>query len=81
MRAVFAEDSQRYQSAFIGQVLPVLWESASGPGAQGWEMSGLTGNYLRVHARAPRSLWNEITPVRLSSATPDGLCGEIQFQL
>jgi threonylcarbamoyladenosine tRNA methylthiotransferase MtaB len=81
MRAVFAEDSQRYQSAFIGQVLPVLWESASGPGAQGWEMSGLTGNYLRVHAQAPRSLWNEITPVRLSSATADGLSGQIQFQL
>jgi len=79
MRAVFAEASQAYQSAFIGQVMPVLWESATGLGVQGWEMSGLTGNYLRVNARAPRSLWNQITPVRLSALTPDGLFGQLQI--
>ena len=32
MRAVFAEAAQAYQSSFIGQVLPVLWESATGIG-------------------------------------------------
>ena len=79
LRAAFAEATQAYQSAFIGQVLPVLWESATGLGAQGWEMSGLTDNYLRVNAQAPRSLWNQITPVQLSSITSDGLLGQIQF--
>jgi hypothetical protein len=78
MRLVFAEAAEAYQSAFIGQVLPVLWESASGPGAQGWQMSGLTGNYLRVNAQSPRSLWNQITPVRLAELTADGLFGHIQ---
>jgi threonylcarbamoyladenosine tRNA methylthiotransferase MtaB len=78
MRAVFAEASQAYQSAFIGQVIPVLWESAAGLGEDGWEMSGLTGNYLRVNARSSRSLWNQITPVRLSTLTPDGLFGQVQ---
>jgi threonylcarbamoyladenosine tRNA methylthiotransferase MtaB len=79
MRAVFAEASQAYQSAFIGQVMPVLWESAAGLGEDGWEMSGLTGNYLRVNAKASRSLWNQITPVRLSTLTPDGLFGQVQI--
>jgi len=78
MRAVFAEASQAYQSAFIGQVMPVLWESAAGLGEDGWEMSGLTGNYLRVNARSSRSLWNQITPVRLSASTTDGLFGQVQ---
>ena len=40
-------------------------------------MSGLTGNYLRVNAQLPRSLWNQITPVRLSAMTADGLFGQL----
>jgi hypothetical protein len=28
-------------------------------------MSGLTDNYVRVHATAPQDLWNEITNVAL----------------
>jgi hypothetical protein len=41
-------------------------------------MSGLTDNYLRVNARAPRSLWNQITPVRLTGINGDAMHGEIQ---
>jgi threonylcarbamoyladenosine tRNA methylthiotransferase MtaB len=78
MRAVFAEAAQAYQSAFIGQVMPVLWESACASGVDGWELSGLTGNYLRVNANSARSLWNQITPVRLSAITADGLFGQVQ---
>ena len=78
MRAIFAQAADDYQSRFIGEVLPVLWESATALGPQGWEMSGLTGNYLRVRAHTPRGLWNEITPVRLSGTRPDGLTGQIQ---
>jgi threonylcarbamoyladenosine tRNA methylthiotransferase MtaB len=79
LRAVFAEAAHAYQSAFLGQVLPVLWESATGLGAAGWEMSGLTGNYLRVNAQSSRSLWNQITPVRLSALTCDGFFGQVQI--
>ena len=77
VRAVLAEAAQAYQAAFIGQVLLVLWESATALGPQGWQMSGLTGNYLRVSAHAPRQLWNQITPVRLTTLTPTSLQGAI----
>jgi threonylcarbamoyladenosine tRNA methylthiotransferase MtaB len=77
MRAAFAEAQHVYQQAFLGQVLPVLWESAAVLGPEGWELSGLTGNYLRVHARAPRQLWNQITPVRLSRLAEGHIQGNI----
>lgn len=77
MRQVFAEAAQVYQAGFVGQVLPVLWESASAFGPQGWQMSGLTGNYLRVHAAARQELWNQITPVRLERVSGEALIGTI----
>jgi threonylcarbamoyladenosine tRNA methylthiotransferase MtaB len=77
LRLVFAQAAQAYQSAFLGKVLPVLWESAASLGPQGWEMSGLTGNYLRVNAYAPRGLWNQITPVRLTGQAETHLLGSI----
>jgi threonylcarbamoyladenosine tRNA methylthiotransferase MtaB len=77
MRAAFARSAHAYQSAFLGQVLPVLWESAASLGPQGWEMSGLTGNYLRVNAYASRGLWNQITPVRLTGLAETHLQGAI----
>ena len=75
MSAVLAETASQYQASLIGQVLPVLWESATSLGQQGWELSGLTDNYLHVYAHAPRQLWNQITPVRLTEASPKGMRG------
>jgi threonylcarbamoyladenosine tRNA methylthiotransferase MtaB len=77
MRAVLAESADHYQQGFIGQVLPVLWESTTALGSESWHMSGLTDNYLRVSARAPQQLWNQITPVRLLSSDGDGMTGQI----
>jgi threonylcarbamoyladenosine tRNA methylthiotransferase MtaB len=77
MRQALSQAAHAYQSLFIGQVLPVLWESASSLGPQGWEMSGLTGNYLRVSAHAPHGLWNQITPVRLTALADTHLLGNI----
>jgi len=77
LRAVFEKSAAAYQDSFLGQVLPVLWESAAGLGPDGWELSGLTDNYLRVSARAPRQLWNQITPVYLASPCAGGLQGTI----
>ena len=79
LRKALADSGQAYQKRFVGQVLPVLWESATTLGPQGWEVTGLTDNYLRVDALAPRHLWNTITPVRLSALTEHGLSGQIQF--
>jgi len=77
MRAALKESEQEYQAAFIGEVLPVLWESASALDAEGWSVSGLTDNYLRVQAYAARQLWNEITPVRLLAPAREGLRGQL----
>jgi threonylcarbamoyladenosine tRNA methylthiotransferase MtaB len=77
MRQVLAESEQRYQGAFLGQVLDVLWESAAALGPDGWQMSGLTGNYLRVSAEAPQQCWNHITPVRLVGLQAAGLQGQL----
>lgn len=77
MRAVLASSAGQYQAGFIGKVVPVLWESATAFGADGWTLSGLTDNYLRVNARAPRHLWNQITPVQLNEIEGDHLLGKI----
>jgi threonylcarbamoyladenosine tRNA methylthiotransferase MtaB len=77
MRQVLAESEQKYQGAFLGRELDVLWESAAALGPDGWQMSGLTGNYLRVSAHAPRQCWNHITPVRLTGVLPSGLQGQL----
>jgi threonylcarbamoyladenosine tRNA methylthiotransferase MtaB len=79
LRAVLAEAEREYQAGFVGQVLPVLWESAIALGPRGWQMSGLTGNYLRVNTQAPRDLWNQITPVRLASLAGDHFSGQIML--
>jgi len=78
MRSVLAASSLAYQQGFIGQVLPVLWESATRLGPQDWQMSGLTDNYLRVSAQAPRQLWNQVVPVRLTGLSEAGLQGKIE---
>jgi threonylcarbamoyladenosine tRNA methylthiotransferase MtaB len=78
MRQLLAESAGRYQDRFLGQVLPVLWESATGYGPDGWHLSGLTDNYLRVSTRAPHQCWNRITPVRLMSIQGEVLQGQLQ---
>ncbi|HEX7976863.1 MAG TPA: MiaB/RimO family radical SAM methylthiotransferase [Anaerolineales bacterium] len=79
LRQVLAEAAAKYQAGFLGQVLPVLWESATGVGPEGWELSGLTDNYLRVHARAPRHLWNQITPVQITAMDGPEMRGSIRL--
>ncbi len=77
MRQVFDRSAREYQSLFLGSILPVLWESAAALGPQGWRMSGLTDNYLRVSAFAGKHLWNRITPVLLDTFQGDGILGTV----
>lgn len=77
LRALFGELSESYRKAFLGQTLEVLWESTSELDEWGWQMEGLTGNYIRVSAHAPSPRWNEVNRVRVTALTPDGLRGEI----
>jgi len=63
---------------FVGQETSVLWESVTQLDSQGWQLEGLTGNYLRVEAVAPQPRWNHLDRVKLTRQTKDGLVvGEI----
>jgi threonylcarbamoyladenosine tRNA methylthiotransferase MtaB len=77
MRSILAGSAAAYQARFLGHVLPVLWESTTAVGPEGWQLSGLTDNYLRVSAQAPQHLWNRITPVKLTGLTEDGILGQM----
>jgi threonylcarbamoyladenosine tRNA methylthiotransferase MtaB len=81
VRQALAESAAAYRTRFIGAEMPVLWESATSLGPAGWQLSGLTDNYLRVTALAPQDLWNQLTPVLLTALSPDGLVGNITFDI
>lgn len=77
LRDALAESAERYRSRFLGETLEVLWETAHALGPDGWELSGLTDNYLRVEATAPEPLWNRITPVRLERSREEKVWGSL----
>ncbi len=77
LREVFAESAAAYRTRFIGQTLTVLWESTGQLSDSGWQMEGLTDNYLRVAASAPEPRWNRLEAVRLIGLSEDSLRGEI----
>jgi threonylcarbamoyladenosine tRNA methylthiotransferase MtaB len=77
LRALLSESAQVYQQRFLGRTLPVLWENVTAMGSESWHLSGLTGNYLRVKAQAPRYLWNKITPVHLTGIRNGSILGEV----
>jgi tRNA A37 methylthiotransferase MiaB len=75
LREALNESEASYRSWFIGKKMSVLWESTSEMGEWGWQMEGLTGNYLRVTASAPSPRWNELDEVVLTGLTNNGLNG------
>ena len=76
-RAVFNNSANAYRRKFIGQKTTVLWESMSQLDQNGWQMEGLSGNYLRVTAAAGSPRWNIMDEVKLISSEGDKLIGEI----
>jgi threonylcarbamoyladenosine tRNA methylthiotransferase MtaB len=74
---VLAESAAVYRQRFLGKTMTVLWESVSEVGEWGWQMEGLTGNYLRVRAFAPSPRWNEIDQVRIDECEGERLRGVI----
>jgi len=74
---MFEEGSKAYRQRFLGQRMSVLWESVTQLNGQGWQMSGLTGNYLRVKATSPQPLWNEISQVEMQENGDNELHGMI----
>ena len=78
MRAVFAEMTHNYQSAYLGKTVEVLWESGEDLPEGRWLMKGLTGNYLRIATNSPGNLANQINNVKIQRFSSHGLWGEIE---
>jgi threonylcarbamoyladenosine tRNA methylthiotransferase MtaB len=76
-RAVFEETGRLYRQRFIGRPASVLWESMTQLSECGWQMEGLTENYLRVTATSASPRWNFVDEVKLIEAEGDKLRGEI----
>jgi threonylcarbamoyladenosine tRNA methylthiotransferase MtaB len=64
----------RYES--IGQIRPVLWETAE-RNKPGHIWSGLTDNYLRVKANIDLKLSNTLTNTRLTGLDGDWMTGDV----
>jgi threonylcarbamoyladenosine tRNA methylthiotransferase MtaB len=77
LRSIIEQSAHTYQSRFIGQISNVLWESANALGPDGWQISGLTDNYLRINTTTSLHIWNQITPVRVTRQTEKGIEGQI----
>jgi len=77
MRAVLAESARTFRQHFIEQRIEVLWEGAGSFGPQGWQMEGLTDNYLRVEAWSPVNRWNEVNLVELKEDRGNRISGVI----
>ena len=77
LRQTLDEAERSYRQRFIGRQMSVLWESTSELDEWGWQMEGLTGNYLRVKAAASSPRWNQIDPVAIHAVQQDGLRGVI----
>jgi len=74
---LFAQGAERFRRSSIGRTRPVLWESADSAPDAGWNLTGLTDNYIRVRSNALDPRWNEIAPVLLAESGPDFLQGII----
>ncbi len=77
LRDAFSEMGDSYRRKFIGQTLPILWESITQVSDSGWRLEGLTENYIRVAANAPEPRWNQLNNVKLLELSWDGMAGEI----
>lgn len=70
--AAAERSSAAFRGAYIGRVLPVLWEQRTNGT---WE--GLTPNYIRAYSDAGARLENRILDTHLSGLRREGMQGEI----
>ena len=78
LREIGARSALEFQKAHLGTEAEVLWESMENGENQGeWLVTGLTDNYLKIHADASQPVWNQITKTKLISLEKHSLRGEI----
>ena len=80
LHEVLEESAKTYRQKFIGRTMSVLWESTSEMSECGWQMEGLTENYLRVQGFATSPRWNQIDKLRCIAEVRDKLTGELFAQ-
>ncbi len=74
MKAVTDASAAAFRDAMLGRTLPVLWEQREQDGS----LSGLTDNYIRVHAPVGTVSPNTITPTQLIRFDGERMWGEPQ---
>ena len=77
LMSVARELSHCFRSRFLRSSRQVLWERASGAGAEQAAWSGLTENYIRVRVKSSRNLANLITGATLTSLNGEWVDAEI----
>ena len=77
LRSILAESAKDYRRKFIGRTMPVLWEARSTLTDSGWQIEGLTDNFIRVVAFASKPKANCLDNVQLLKEGPEYLLGEI----
>jgi threonylcarbamoyladenosine tRNA methylthiotransferase MtaB len=78
MRGILQSSAESFRKSFVGQSLPVLWESEIRSSNGHRQYKGFTDNYIKVRGEGPTSLWNTITETRLTHASDDFMLGEIK---
>lgn len=77
VREAVALSGSIFRTKFVGEVMSVLWESASASSPKGWEISGLTDNYLRVNTFSDHNIQNRLADVHIVGVDGESLCGEL----
>lgn len=81
MRGIFQSSAELFRKSFVGQSLPVLWESEIRSSNGHRQHQGFTDNYIKVRGEGPANLWNTITETRLTHAGDGFMLGNIkEFQ-
>ncbi len=74
LQALLERQRVAFNSAQIGQILPVLFEK---PGRHPGQLIGRSPYLQSVHAKAPDSMIGSIAPVRIEGVTPNALAGAL----
>jgi threonylcarbamoyladenosine tRNA methylthiotransferase MtaB len=77
VRKIVGESGHTFRTSFLGATMPVLWEKACPTEINGWDLSGLTDNYIRVHSGSRKDLQNQISLVHLLEVEGEAVRGEL----
>lgn len=80
MRELIKKSATRYQEKFLGEHLKVLWERSRKIN-NGWFLSGLSDNYIRVTSFSNANRYNQISEVKIEGLYDNLLSGVLIEEL